>query len=363
MKYFLLLLVFCLGGAGLAGGQPAAKGLIKGAQKALLPQRPAMQKEAVSKILTAGAKGQNASAKRLLLLDHKCRQAMQTALVNGVEKHIRQSIFQVIMPADGSTRGSGFVFEKDGQIWGVVSYHVSGRVGNRLKMRFYGEDGSPVLYWGEVVSSGSYGFNGADAALVLLPQQVKAHARPLVISPQGAQKNSYVDSYGFADPNFLPKDYSKNPHRRILDVCGYKLITTLPPQGRGNGACGGPLLNDKGEVVGIHSGSYQGRLGFAVNAKQAIDDLFLAMQNGGKLSKPLLFNASKIADIDISENIGVVEIKRQGEVVFRRDFKHYPGSLHYERLEQVIPAQAGDEVIMLLQRGALEARMVVFRVN
>lgn len=362
MKYLIFLLGFCLCGAGVAQSQPAGKAWLQKVQNSLVKTgRSAVGSSAGvvgggSKMLRQLQSMPN-SAERILKAS---AQAAQTA---AVEKHIRQSLFQVIMPADGSTRGSGFVFEWGGKLWGVVSYHVSGRAGNRLKMRFYREDGSSTLYWGEVVASGSYGFNGADAALVLLPPEIKKHAKPLVISQEGAQKNSYVDSYGFPSPDFWPKDYSKNPHRRILDVCGYKIITTLPAQGRGNGACGGPLLNAQGEVVGIHSGSYQGRLGFAVNAKMAIADLFLAMQNGGRVSKPLLFGQNKVGDINISENIGVVEIVRGGKVVFERDFKHYPGSLHFERLEEVIPAQRGDEVHLILQRGALESRMIIFTVH
>lgn len=280
-----------------------------------------------------------------------------------VERHIRQSIFQVIVPKDGSTRGSGFVFERDGQIWGIVSYHVSGRAGNRLKMRFYKEDGTAVYYFGYVASSGSYGFNGVDAALVSLPQEVKEHVKPLVISQRSAQKNTIVDSFGFPDPDFSPKDYSKNAGRRILDVCGYKIITTLPPAGSGNGACGGPLLNERGEVVGIHSGSFKGTLGFAVDAKTGIDDLFSAMDNQGKVLRPLIFNGIKITDINISENIGLVEIRRDGKTFFSRDFKRYPGSLDYRRLERVIPAKKGDKVFLFLNQGAQEARLEVYEVR
>ena len=148
-----------------------------------------------------------------------------------------------------------------------------------------------------------------------------------------------------------------------MDLGKYKIITTLPEEGRGPGACGGPLLNAKGEVVGIHSGSYKGKLGFAVNARAAIDDLFTAMENGGKLLKPLMFNGVKIGDINISENIGLVEVRRDGPLVFSRDFKHYPGSFNHTQLEKVIPAQKGDKVFIFIQQGVQEVRMEVYTVR
>ena len=115
--------------------------------------------------------------------------------------------------------------------------------------------------------------------------------------------------------------------------------------------------------MGIHSGSFKGKLGFAVNAKAAIDDLFTAMQNGGRVLKPLVFKGVKIADINITENVGLVEVHRDGKTVFSRDFKHYPGTFNYLRLEQVIPAQTGDKIFLFLQQGVQEVRLEVYEVR
>ena len=356
MKNLCCVLVFLLCGNVSASAQNG-KSLVKGLQNAVQKSSSKTALQSAGQKALAGAQNAARQMERRLLA------AAFESRWREVERHIRQSIFQVIMPLDGSTRSSGFVFERDGKIWGVVPYHISGRAGNRLKMRFYLPNATPVYYWGVVKVSGSYGFNGADAALVELPPEVKDHVRPLVISRQGPEKNTFVDSFGFPDPNFWPKDYSKNANRRILDVCGYKIITTLPPEGRGNGACGGPLLNSQGEVVGIHSGSFKGKLGFAVNAKAAIDDLFTAMQNGGRVLKPLVFKGVKIADINITENVGLVEVHRDGKTVFSRDFKHYPGTFNYLRLEQVIPAQTGDKIFLFLQQGVQEVRLEVYEVR
>lgn len=352
MKILACLFFIFLCNFAVCARAQSGKQLVKSLQKAA-------EKSVGAARVAAGSEVQHAMRR----LEQRVALGAANSRRQEIEKHIRQSIFQVIVPEDGSTRGSGFVFERDGQIWGVVSYHVSGRAGNRLKMRFYREDGTPVLYFGYVEASGSYGFNGVDAALVSLPLEVKEHVRPLVISGESAQKNTMVDSFGFPDSGFRPKDYSKNAGRRILDVCGYKIITTLPPVGRGNGACGGPLLNAQGEVVGIHSGSFQGKLGFAVDAKTAIDDLFLAMENWGKVFKPLVFNGVEITDINISENIGLVEVRRDGKVVFSRDFKQYPGSLDYAHLEKVIPAQKRDKIFLFLQQGAQEVRLEMYEVK
>ena len=359
MKYFVWVLVFFVCGAVPSYsqvGKQLVRNVVKGAEASA-----AKGGKTAARAVSRQAVEEARHATRLL--ERKLLSQAFESRHRQVERTIRQSIFQVIMPLDGSTRSSGFVFERDGEIWGVVPYHISGRVGNRIKMRFYREDGRPVYYFGYVESSGSYGFNGLDAALISLPQEVREHVKPLVISQEGPQKNTFVDSFGFPDPDFWPKDYSKNPNRRILDLGEYKIITTLPEEGRGPGACGGPLLNAKGEVVGIHSGSYKGKLGFAVNARAAIDDLFTAMENGGKLLKPLMFNGVKIGDINISENIGLVEVRRDGPLVFSRDFKHYPGSFNHAQLEKVIPAQKGDKVFIFIQQGVQEVRMEVYTVR
>ena len=241
-------------------------------------------------------------------------------------KRVNQSVVQISTTGEntayqlGSRLGSGFIYDSDGHI--VTNYHVVNG-GNELLVTF--SDGS--AYNGELIGSDPY----SDLAVIKVNTITLEKLIPL---PIGNSSNLVVGQPVAAVGN--PFGLSGSMSEGIISGLGRQLpSSSLPPQeplpplfGRNEipsrtssfsipdiiqtdaainpGNSGGPLLNMKGEVIGINSaifsntGVYAG-VGFAIPSN-TIKKVVASLIETGSYAHPWL----GIVGIDITPAIGKV---------------------------------------------------------
>ncbi len=148
-------------------------------------------------------------------------------------------------PQSTSSLGSGFVVDRDGYI--VTNYHVI-EGGQEIEVNFSGDDRVPA----KVV--------GSDPSTDLAVLKIDAQARALTPLPLGNSDAVHVGDAVVAIGNPFGLERSVTAgivsalQRDITAPNGYtidKVIQTDAPINQGNS--GGPLLNARGEVIGVNS--------------------------------------------------------------------------------------------------------------
>lgn len=279
------------------------------------------------------------------------------------------SLVQVIHPVTEEVLSSGFVFEEftsgKSRLWAAVPYHVVGRAGNSIMLRLFRSDGSRVKYRVDVAVSGGYGFTAADVSLCLLPSYARSHVVPLQVAQQAPVKGQTVNGFGFAvqESEYLSRVlFNVFPNLSISGVGNYNMVAPATSSYNLSGMCGSPYLDESGRVVGIHSGSVVGKSVNMVNAYNAINDLLTQYNNHTVVTRGLVFNGKKVADIKLGESVNTVRIMQDGKLVFEENMQRYAGALNYDQLEKTIPAQKGDIVQMRIVIGRKFVRKVEFTV-
>lgn len=241
-------------------------------------------------------------------------------------KQVNQSVVQISTTSEnaayqlGSRLGSGFIYDRDGHI--ITNYHVVNG-GNELLVTF--SDGS--AYNGELIGSDPY----SDLAVIKVNTVPREKLIPLTI---GNSSNVVVGQAVAAVGN--PFGLSGSMSEGIISGLGRQLpSSSLPPQeslpplfGRNQipsgtssfsipeiiqtdaainpGNSGGPLLNMKGEVIGINSaifsntGVYAG-VGFAIPSN-TVKKVVTSLIETGSYDHPWL----GIVGVDITPPIGKV---------------------------------------------------------
>jgi serine protease Do len=241
-------------------------------------------------------------------------------------KRVNQSVVQISTTGEntayqlGSRLGSGFVYDSDGHI--ITNYHVING-GNELLVTF--SDGS--AYNGELIGSDPY----SDLAVIKVNTTTREKLLPL---PIGNSSNLVVGQPVAAVGN--PFGLSGSMSEGIISGLGRQLpSSSLPPEetlpplfGRNQipsrtssfsipdiiqtdaainpGNSGGPLLNMKGEVIGINSaifsntGVYAG-VGFAIPSN-TVKKVVASLIETGSYDHPWL----GIVGVDITPAIGKV---------------------------------------------------------
>ncbi|HVE36654.1 MAG TPA: trypsin-like peptidase domain-containing protein [Nitrososphaeraceae archaeon] len=241
-------------------------------------------------------------------------------------KRVNQSVVQISTTDEntayqlGSRLGSGFIYDSDGHI--ITNYHVVNG-GNELLVTF--SDGS--AYNGELIGSDPY----SDLAVIKVNTTTREKLLPL---PIGNSSNLVVGQPVAAVGN--PFGLSGSMSEGIISGLGRQLpSSSLPPEeplpplfGRNQipsrtssfsipdiiqtdaainpGNSGGPLLNMKGEVIGINSaifsntGVYAG-VGFAIPSN-TVKKVVASLVETGSYDHPWL----GIVGVDITPAIGKV---------------------------------------------------------
>lgn len=285
-------------------------------------------------------------------------QALLRSAVQAMRTDVRRSVLNVAA-RDGRVLGSGFVFEEEyggkKQLWAAVSYHVSGGAGKEVHLRLYGSARTVLRYTGRVAAAGGYGVNAADVALVPLPEEAALYVRPLRLAEtEGLQEGEEARVYGFtAEHKEDLVDVSSN---KLLSQSGFKLIFSNPTQQNLSGACGSPLLNRNGEVVGVFSGQRLGKQVFAVKV-QAVRALLRAYR-GEEVYRSVKCRGREITRLKLTETIGEVEHIRRGVWLDSKNVLRLLEPFDPEKLETLFPLQSGDVLRVSVREHNSETRTV-----
>ena len=160
-----------------------------------------------------------------------------------------------------------------------------------------------------------------DLALVKFRPEDERLFEPLAIAQTPLEVGENLQSQGFALNRAL---YISE--RRLISQSPFTLRATIPGKQKTRiGLCGGAVLNDQNELVGIHLGSMawtQTDLGYATPAK-FLTNLVEAYHRGGEGFFPLEMDGEKLLDLRVDEYISdVVLLNDSGLKMFHLMFKN-----------------------------------------
>jgi S1-C subfamily serine protease len=231
-----------------------------------------------------------------------------TDLFQRVEKSVVQITDSNEIDIFESRLGSGFVYDDNGHI--ITNYHVVSGGGNRLDVTFpdgtvyraslIGSDPSAdiaVLYVEEVPKEKLLPLSLADSSKVRVGERVAAIGNPFglsgslstgIVSGVGRQIPAQEGGEGFVIPEIIQTDAPINP-----------------------GNSGGPLLNMRGEVIGINSAIYSttgqfAGVGFAIPS-DTIAQVVPSLITTGSYQHPWLGVAGRDMTPGIADRLGLDE--------------------------------------------------------
>jgi S1-C subfamily serine protease len=229
-------------------------------------------------------------------------------LFQKVEKSVVQITDSSEIDVFESRLGSGFVYDDNGHI--ITNHHVvSGGGGNRLDVTFpdgivyraslIGSDPSAdiaVLYVEEVSKEKLLPLSFADSSKVRVGERVAAIGNPFGLS--GSLSTGIVSGVGRQIPAQEEEGFT------IPDI-----IQTDAPINPGNS--GGPLLNMRGEVIGINSAIYSttgqfAGVGFAIPSN-TIAQVVPSLITTGAYQHPWLGVAGRDMTPGIADRLGLDE--------------------------------------------------------
>ena len=230
-----------------------------------------------------------------------------TDLFQKVEKSVVQITDSDETNVFESRLGSGFVYDDNGHI--ITNHHVVSGGGSRLDVTF--PDGTvyrasvigsdpytdvAVLYVEEVSKEKLLPLPLADSSMIRVGEQVAAIGNPFGLS--GSMSAGIISGVGRQIPAQEAEDFS------IPDI-----IQTDAPINPGNS--GGPLLNMRGEVIGINSAIYSttgqfAGVGFAIPSN-TIAKIVPSLITTGSFQHPWLGIAGKDMTPGIADYLGLDE--------------------------------------------------------
>lgn len=244
---------------------------------------------------------------------------------------------------------SAFVIEETyqghTQLWGVSAAHYKFE---RPTLRLQASKSSIYVPF---AARGAIGMN--DIILFPLPKRMVGKVLPLRLADQPVQPGEDLHSVGFFDDKI-----QQDQHRIVRRVAPARFITSLDidPQVFREGACGGPVLNQQGEVVGVHAGSSRTRqLGFVIPVAH-IRNLLTAYHNNGRFLQPIFFKGVNLGWLNINESIESIKVMRNRKPVDLFDAWHQEIEIDYAHLEKLVSFEPGDQVLLLIQRDPFSAK-------
>jgi S1-C subfamily serine protease len=228
-------------------------------------------------------------------------------LFQKVEKSVVQITDSSEINVFESRLGSGFVYDDNGHI--ITNHHVVSGGGNRLDVTFpdgivyraslIGSDPSAdiaVLYVEEAPKEKLLPLSLADSSKVRVGERVAAIGNPFGLS--GSLSNGIVSGVGRQIPAEEEEGFT------IPDI-----IQTDAPINPGNS--GGPLLNMRGEVIGINSAIYSttgqfAGVGFAIPSN-TIAQVMPSLITRGSYQHPWLGVAGRDMTPGIADRLGLDE--------------------------------------------------------
>ena len=249
----------------------------------------------------------------------------------------------------GNIDASAFViaetYRGKNQLWGVSVSHYRFEKPTLTDPRTRQE--IPI----SLLAQGSYGFN--DVTLFPIPQSMQDLVTPLPLATHPVQVGEDLHSVGYFD-----NEFQLEKHRQVLQKSDHLIVTSLQVFDKlsREGACGGPVLNKKEEVVGIHVGSSERRqFGFVIPVEH-IREVLRAYHNHGKLVRPIIFNGVKLGSANIDEHIHSLSTWKNNHVlqeVFPYQ-EHLP--IDYSHLEKMIDISQADKLVLVLEQNPFSSQ-------
>lgn len=187
----------------------------------------------------------------------------------------------------------------------------------------------------------------SDVVLFPLPAPLEEKVEALKLAATGPQPGEEVSSYGYYNGGF-----QELHHRFVEGSSPARLVTSYEfgPFVKEIGACGGPVLNARDEVVGVHCGSlaYQNR-SFAVPVAH-IYRLLRAYYSQNTYAEPLSFDGHKIYDLKVNQAVRQAIAWRQKEPVQSVVFHSSSCSLDPAHLEKMFSATDIDQIVLYIDQ-------------
>ena len=200
------------------------------------------------------------------------------------------------LPMNKRPHSTAFLFTTRYQgvrsIWAVTAGHTA-QLGERLRLTFYdGKKEIPVD--GTLVQQGPALLS--DAALIKLQDPLPHGLHPLELSLD-INPQDKLTTWGYASN----KLYQIN--NLTFEKDNTRFIRTDFPveQTKRSGLCGGPLLNTKGEAIGIHCGSTWEDKSYAASVR--IIPYLLQAYSEGKAEIPIIAKGIDFGSIQLNERI------------------------------------------------------------
>lgn len=219
------------------------------------------------------------------------------------------------IPQNNVALGSGFVYDKEGRI--ITNHHVVSDV-KEVDVRFVDGD----TYTAKVVGKDPY----SDIGILQItdPEYFKKGVTPLKIANSSEiQVGEQIIAIGnpFGLSGTLTTGVISQIGRLLPnDVTGYSIANTIQTDAAINpGNSGGPLLNMKGEVVGMNTaifsntGVYSG-VGFAIPSNMLLKEIPVLIEIGSYTHPWLGFTAKDLSP-DIAEGLGLARNYKGAAVV------------------------------------------------
>lgn len=159
--------------------------------------------------------------------------------------------------------------------------------------------------------------------------------RPFTISRRLFSYGNKAVSYGFAGQKLVVV-----PDRVYTSDTPLCIRTTMPyPRADRMGLCGSALLDEEGDLLGIHTGSTYGKygevddVGHATNAA-LLEVLVRAAHNNGEGTFPLFLGGQKVLDMPVQGYISYVRLlDENGKQLWQRGFESKFG---YDQVNKMI---------------------------
>ena len=191
-----------------------------------------------------------------------------------------------------------------------------------------------------------------DMALVKFPADIEPLLAPYSIS-EGAP---------YLQDNLLSKGFTHSsaaaiPERQVVGVTPISIRTTISmPAEKRPGLCGSAVLNDKGELVGIHTGSVHHAEDPAQDVAYATHAHYLyklveAYHNNGVAKIPFYFDDKPIFDMDIDEYLTAGSLLDENKKAIKN--LTFESKFSYSKIKKAIEDKPESRYLQLTTRRAL----------
>ena len=203
-------------------------------------------------------------------------------------------------------------------VWAVTAGHTA-QLGEKVRLTFYnGKKEIPVD--GTLVQHGPALLS--DAALIKIDTPLPAELRPLELTTE-IDPQEKLTSWGYASNKLYKID------KLTFEKDNTRFIRTDFPakQKKRSGLCGGPLLNKKGQAIGIHCGSTLEDKSYASNVR--IIPYLLQAYYEGNAEIPLIAKGIEFGSINLNERILYIQcMDEHGHLLNEEDiYEQLPQSL------------------------------------